>query len=92
MKSGMASQDVEGSLAYFLETSKDKYRGIYTALLAQLPQTAAGMQNIELIYAKDGRAKYRIIRQQTIENTPVDITYYIYFNRDAKGIWKIDEY
>jgi hypothetical protein len=92
MKSGLSSQDVEGALVYFLETSKDKYREIYTALQAQLPQTAADMQNIEMIYAKDDRAKYRIIRQQMIEGTPVDITYYIYFNREANGIWKIDEY
>jgi hypothetical protein len=92
MKTAMATQDVEGALPAFLETSKDKYREIYTNLLTQLPQLAADMQNIEMIYAKDGRAKYRIIRQQIIEGAPVDITYYIYFNRDANGIWKIDEY
>jgi hypothetical protein len=92
MKSGLSSQDVEGALAYFVETSQDKYRVIYTALQAQLPQLATDMQNIEMVYAKDGRAKYRIIRQQMIEGTPVDITYYIYFNWDANGLWKIDEY
>jgi hypothetical protein len=41
------------------------------------------MQVIQLIYLKDGVAKYRIKRQEAAG----DITYYIYFEQDENGIW-----
>jgi len=50
------------------------------------------MQDIELIYAKEGIAKYRINRDQMIAGTPTTITYYIYFMVDPNGIWKIDQF
>ncbi|MBU1710516.1 MAG: hypothetical protein KKE17_10980 [Proteobacteria bacterium] len=94
MKAALSVQDVEGGLGYFATRSQDKYRPIFNALSGQLPDLIAEMnlQNIEMIYADDDRAKYRIHRTQDIEGTPVTLTYYIYFIKGDDGLWKIEQY
>lgn len=92
MKDKLALQDIEGGLGYFLEESKGNYRGAFEALAGQLPQIAADMQEIELIYARDDRTKFRINRQHDINGTPVTITYYLYFVKDGNGLWKIEQF
>lgn len=57
-----------------------------------LPQTISEMQEIEMIYCKNGTTKYRITNHQLIEGVYRDTTYYIYFLIDEDGIWKIDRF
>ncbi len=64
----------------------------YTGLGAQLPQFVQEMQAIEMIYAEDGFAKYRITRDEIHQGQVYTITHHIYFNRDAGGIWEIRRY
>jgi hypothetical protein len=93
MKSALAAQDVEGGLVYFLESSKENYRGTLEAVAVDLPQIIPGLQDIEMIYAKNGRVKYRLNRVHDIDGTPVTITYYIYFVQETKtGLWKIEQF
>lgn len=92
MKGKLALRDIEGGLRYFIGEAKGKYRGAFTALSGELPQLVGDMQGIELIYARDGRAKYRLNRQHEVNGTEVAITYYIYFVKDAAGLWKIEQF
>jgi hypothetical protein len=92
MKAKLALQDIEGGLDYFLEESKGNYRGAFESLAGQLPQIAADMQEIDLIYARDDRTKFRINRQHEINGTPITITYYLYFAKDGNGLWKIEQF
>lgn len=44
-----------------------------------------------MIYAREGRAKYRIYREQLVDDTPTTLTFYIYFVKDENGLWKIEK-
>ena len=88
MKAGLQSGDITTALTYFAEGSQERYQGIFTALQDNLAAIAANMQEIKLIYVKDGVAKYRIRRQEDAG----EITYYIYFQLDKDGLWKIRQF
>ncbi len=88
MKEGLQSGDITMALTYFAEGSQGRYQGIFAALQDNLAEMVANMQEIMLIYIKDGIAKYRIRRQEETE----EITYYIYFQLDKDGLWKIRQY
>ncbi len=92
MKTALAAQDVEGGVSYMLERSQDKYRDALNAIIVDLPQLFNNTENIEMIYARKNRIKYRINRLHDIEGTPVNITYYIYFIKNKDGIWKIEQF
>jgi len=88
MKKGLQSGDITITLTYFAEGSQERYKGIFTALQSNLAEIAANMQEIGLIYIKDGMAKYRIRRQEEAG----EITYYIYFQLDKDGLWRIRQF
>ncbi|MBI3354676.1 MAG: carboxypeptidase regulatory-like domain-containing protein [Nitrospirae bacterium] len=88
MKEALSQGDIENALIHFSENSKSKYRQIFTLLQNNISSIAAGMQQIQLIYLKDGIAKYRIRRQEA----QGEITYYIYFEQGKDGIWRIRQY
>lgn len=88
MTSRLNSRDIEAAVSYFSDASQEKYRGMFTFLRDQLPEIAAEMNNLQLIYLKDGRAKYRI---RGLEEGQ-EITYYIYFHQLSDGIWKIHQF
>jgi hypothetical protein len=92
MKSALVEQDVEEGLTRFHIKSQPQYRNAFNAILGDLPQLFSNMQEIEMIYTKGNRAKHRINRLHDINGTPVTITYYIYFVRDANGLWKIEQF
>ena len=88
MKTALGNGEIENALIHFSENSKSKYRQIFTLLQNNISSIASGMQQIQLIYHKDGIAKYRIRRQEA----QGEITYYIYFEQDKDGIWRIRQY
>jgi hypothetical protein len=88
MKGEMAKGNVEGAVAEFLSSSQEKYRGIFTFLLDQLPVIATNMNPIEKVYLEGDAAQYRIKRTEDVG----EVTYYIYFAIDGDGIWKIQQF
>jgi PKD repeat protein len=92
MKGALEVQDVEGSLSYFLESSRDSYRQAFNAILDELPQIIGGMQDTEMIYLIGNVAKYRINRVHNINGTLLTLTYYVYFVKDSDGIWMISKF
>lgn len=92
MKALMLRQNVGGALNHFSDESRNLYNELFTALYDQLPQIAQGMQGIQVIYVKNNAAKYRIRRSEVYGGQMVVVTYYIYFERDKDGLWKIKRF
>lgn len=92
MKNALVSGNVSEALNSILPASRQKYSDAFTALQANLPEIAAGMQDIELVYVNDVVIKYRIRRDQIIDGQMETITYYIYFSKNADGIWQIEQF
>lgn len=88
MTSSLDRGDIESAVLSFADASQEKYRGIFTYLRDQLPDIAREMSSIQMIYMKDGRAKYRVRRLEEGQ----EITYYIYFHRLSDGLWKIYQF
>jgi hypothetical protein len=92
MKSAMAAQDVEGAIGYFTYGQRDTFREIYTLSQDKLAEIALNMQNIELIYQLNDTAEYRIYRDIIFNGQPETVAFYIYFQREGDGIWRIRDY
>jgi len=92
MRTALANQNIVQALNYHLDETKQIYSDIYTAFFDQLPQHAQEMQDIQLIYAKNNTAKYRLRENELYGGTIETITYYIYFVVDKDGLWKIYRY
>ena len=92
MKQALIRQDMPQALRYFTDETKELYQEVFTALATKLPQLVQEMQDIQMIYAEDAAAKYRIRRTQVYGGQPLTITYYIYFRVDDDGLWKIMRY
>jgi hypothetical protein len=92
MKTALVNGDVEGAVGYFHPQSQERYRAIFAALGSRLPAIIQNMQATQLIYAKNGIAKYRIRRSETSGAQMETITYYIYYMIDDKGIWRINKF
>jgi hypothetical protein len=92
MKSRLAAGDIDGAVDYFGSATSEDYRAIFTALESLMPQVVQDMQAIEMIYARQGFAKYRIKRSEVIQGQTFSITYNVYFSMDENGVWKIDRF
>ena len=95
MKEKLSVEDVSGALSFHHDVSKQKYESIYTLIKDKLQQIIEQMEDIELIYAKNHKAKYRIHRNHKVDeytDEEVTVTYYIYFSKDQNGLWKIEKY
>lgn len=92
MKGALMVGDIADAVKYFSQETQQLYSEIFTALSSQLPQIIQQMQDIQLIYAEDNTAKYRIRRSEYHGGQPIDITYYVYFSIDDGGSWKIYRY
>lgn len=92
MRQALISGTIQEAVAFHIASVRDEYEAIYNALGDRLPTLVSQMQEIGLIFAEDGRAKYRIRKEQTINGNPEIITYYIYFYFNEDGIWRIENY
>jgi hypothetical protein len=92
MRAALIRGDIEGAVQHFTPPQQGRYRALFTALSADITQIAQGMREIELIYVREGRAKYRLPRTQMYGGKLVTLTYYVYFVQDANGSWSIEEF
>ncbi|MFO7556395.1 MAG: hypothetical protein R6W88_14440 [Desulfobacterales bacterium] len=93
MKAALGNGDIDGALAYFAKASKDNYQKIFTSLTKdRLQGIVSEMREIEKIDFGENRAKYGINREETIKGVVHDITHYIFFVKDGRGLWKIESF
>jgi hypothetical protein len=89
MKVALAQGDATAASNYFTGETQEKYFTMFDALSDSLPTIAQGMGEIQPVNYASNQAKYRIYREQIIQGTPQNITYYIYFIVDIDGLWKV---
>ena len=92
MKTALLASDIDTALSFHLEKFHGKYSYIYNALGSQLSVHAQAMQPISPVYMRGDYAKYRIIQAHDVNGQTVNITYYVYFMKNADGIWQIEKY
>lgn len=93
MKAALGNGDIDGALSYFAYGSKDNYQKIFTSLTKdKLQGIVSEMREIEKIDFGENRAKYGINRAETIKGVVHDITHYIFFVKDGRGLWKIESF
>ena len=92
MKAALTAGDIEGGLLYFTSWQRPRYRTLFMGLSGQLTQIVQEMQDIQLVYLVESRAKYRLRRMQLYGGQMVTLTYYVYFIQDATGRWYIEEF
>jgi hypothetical protein len=90
MKAALMAGNIEGALLFFTPEQRARFRTLFTALSAQLPQIAQDMQDIQLVYLVESRAKYRLRRTHLYGGQFVTFSYYVYFLQDAAGLWSIE--
>jgi hypothetical protein len=88
MKDALRQGNIERAINFFSIDARERYRGIFSAVVSQLSNIAAGMGPIQFISLDNGVAKYRIRRQESAG----EITYYIFFVVDQDGIWRIKQF
>jgi hypothetical protein len=88
MKAMLIASDAQGAAGYFISKNRDRYASVFSILQNSLPSIANDMQPIENIYIEEGVAQYRIKRIEDV----TEFSYYIYFVRDADGIWRIRQF
>ena len=75
MKQAMATRDTQAAVNFFAEETKDLYQEVFTFLSPQLPQLVQEMQDIELIWAEDQTAQYRIRRHELYGGQPLTVVH-----------------
>ncbi|KJU83948.1 cell surface receptor IPT/TIG domain-containing protein [Candidatus Magnetobacterium bavaricum] len=92
MKAAFAAGDIEGGLQYITARTRDRYRNVLQFLGNRVPAIFSSMQEIRLLYVTNGVIKYRIRQNEVINSSSVEITYYIYLERDADGVIRIGRF
>jgi len=93
MKSALGNGDIDGALAYFAKGYRDNYQKVFTSLTKdKLQAIVSEMREIEKIGIGENRATYGINRAETIKGVVHDITHYIFFVKDGRGLWKVESF
>ena len=92
MKAALTQNDIEAALVFFTPAARDRFRTLFTLVGTRIAQIAADMQDVELVYVLDGRAKYRLPRTQLYAGQLTTLTYYVYFVQDNAGLWSIESF
>ena len=92
MKSALIAGNINDALNFFTYPSRGEYEQIFSILSDQMPNIAANMEDIQLIYANDTVAKYRIRKDEMIDGENYRVTYYIHFVKNPQGLWFIDSF
>ena len=92
MKSALIDGNISDALNFFTYPSRGEYEQIFSILSDQMPNIAENMEDIQLIYANDTVAKYRIRKDEMIDGENYRVTYYIHFVKNPQGLWFIDSF
>jgi hypothetical protein len=88
MKTALANRDVEGSVGYFIDRSKDRYRTIFGALRDQLPVISGTFVEFSIVEVYDNTAEYEVVANEN----GVLYSYPGVFIKDGNGIWKFKDF
>jgi hypothetical protein len=87
----IAANDVDGSVAYFVNSIQANYLETFNALGANFPGLANQLNPINLVYVNDSRAQCSMIRNEVTQGGMVPVEYVVYFSNED-GIWKLRDF
>jgi hypothetical protein len=88
MKNKLQIGDIEGSLVFFDEFTKQDYRELFNAIASILPTIAQDMSDIQLIKYTRNVAIFDI---RTTRNG-MEYSFQLLFTKDGNGIWRITSF
>jgi hypothetical protein len=86
MKTALVGGNIEETLNYFTESSKEMYRYNFTLMRDILPLIVQDMASITMRRVRGRLGEYEMIKTQD----GITYSYYIEFIIDADGIWKVN--
>ncbi len=92
MKSALINGDFQTAVLQFTHGSRAIFEQLFAALQGNASQMAQAMQPIELVYQKNATAEYRISRDIQFNGQAETVVFYIYFDREGDGIWRIRDF
>ncbi len=91
-KAALTAGDAKAALGHIFESARHRYTDLFNAFGPRLSTLGTGMPAIMPVYFTEDVAKYRLRRDQEVGGRPQTITHYVYFSRDADGLWRIDSF
>jgi len=88
MRQALVQNDIPTAASFFIESKKNAYREIFTALSSKLPQISHALDDIQLIKITYNSAEYDI---RTTHNGHI-YSYPLRFVKDTDGLWKIKSF
>lgn len=88
MKGALKNKDTEEAMDYFIERSKERYRGIFEALKDQLPVIMETFIEFNITDVYENVAEYEIVANEN----GVLYSYPGLFIKDGTGIWKFKDF
>ena len=82
----LAAGDKEAALTYLTPGAQQKYAPVFDALLADMPTIVASFSALQPVSLSPSIGAYAINR--TIDGR--DRIFFIYFLKDADGVWRLD--
>lgn len=88
MKGALTNGNIEGALQYFVERSKERYRGIFSVLKDQLPTILQTFIEFNIVNVFENIAEYEIVAN---ENGNL-YSYPGIFIRGGEGVWRFKDF
>lgn len=88
LRTALINEDTEEALKLFHKDSRAVYREQFSALSPILNTIGNGLGYLRLVSIEDNRAEYEII----VIRDSVTYSYFLLFERDQDGLWKIERF
>jgi len=88
MRQALAQNDIDSSVHYFSESSKENYREMFTILSESLSHIEQELGDIQFIAVMKNSAEYDI----RITRDGLEYSFYLLFVKDEDGLWKIKSF
>jgi hypothetical protein len=88
MKAKLGNGDIDGSLQYFVDRAKDRYKSLFGALIDQLPTIVTTFTEFNITDTYDNVSEYEIV----VNESGVLYSYPGTFTKDENGIWKFKDF
>jgi len=85
MRQALAQNDIDAAISYFHDSTKSRYKKSFAALSSVLTQIAQELDDIQFIRMMYNSAEYDV----QVERDGKIYSFYILFEKDNNGIWKI---
>jgi len=86
MKDALRIGDIDRALSFIAEESRERYEGIFTALISELSLIESILTDIQLLAVRGNQAEFVMLRTGA---DGVERSFYILFVRDNDGIWRL---